>query len=251
MVHETEIGPGGSRFPQTRWSAVRAVQEVDEAARGRAWERIIAAYWKPVYKYIRIQWSKSHEDARDLTQGFFMRALEKEFLNGYDPSRSRFRTYLRVCLNGYLSNEHERASREKRGGAATIVPFDIEEAEGEIAAMAGTPSGDPEAFFETEWIRSLFSLALGDLRTSLQGEQHRVRLALFERYDLHDDSLEKKPTYESLAGEFGLPVTDVTNGLASARREFRTIVLARLRELSADEEEYRDEAAALFGVGKR
>jgi len=42
-------------------------------------------------------------------------------------------------------------------------------------------------------------------------------------------------------------VTDVTNALAWARREFRKIALERLRELSGTEEEFQREARAAFG----
>jgi DNA-directed RNA polymerase specialized sigma24 family protein len=73
---------------------------------------------------------------------------------------------------------------------------------------------------------------------------------LFERYDL-EDADERRLSYEQLAREFGLSVTDVTNHLAFARREFRRIALEKLREMTATEEEFRREASALFGLGTK
>ena len=53
---------------------------------------------------------------------------------------------------------------------------------------------------------------------------------------------------DGLAREFSLSVSDVTNYLASVRREFRRIALEQLREMSASEEDFQREARALFGV---
>ena len=51
-----------------------------------------------------------------------------------------------------------------------------------------------------------------------------------------------------LAAEFNLTVTNVTNYLASARRDFRKIVLEKLRDLTATDDEFRREARAMLGV---
>jgi DNA-binding Lrp family transcriptional regulator len=67
--------------------------------------------------------------------------------------------------------------------------------------------------------------------------------ALLEEYDLG----EARPTYRELADRFGISVTDVTNRLFRVRRELRRIVLDVLRELAANDEEYREQARALLG----
>ena len=56
----------------------------DSEVRADAFQTLVAAYWKPVYKYLRIRWQRSDEDAKDLTQEFFTRLIEKDFL-GKDP----------------------------------------------------------------------------------------------------------------------------------------------------------------------
>jgi hypothetical protein len=73
-------------------------------------------------------------------------------------------------------------------------------------------------------------------------------LGLFKRYDLHDGSTGDRPTYEQLAAEFAVPVTQVTNYLALARRTFRRFALDALREVTGSDEEFREEARRLFGV---
>ena len=235
------------RFPVTRISAIVAARSDDQAERTRAFEALIAAYWMPVYKYTRLKWNKPSEDAKDLTQGFFAEAMEKRFFDRYDPARARFRTFLRTCLDGFVANENKAASRLKRGGDATILSLDFEGAESQLMSAAQPALSAIEEYFDREWARSVLSLALEEFRARMSGAGKLVQLAMFERYVLEEDD-RAKPTYKMLAGEFRVSTSDVTNYLAYARREFRRIVLERLRELTASEEEFRREARALLGV---
>ena len=95
------------RFPVTRLSAIIASSSANQEERTRAFEVLVSAYWMPVYKYVRIKWNKQSEDARDLTQGFFAEAIEKNFFGRYDPKKARFRTFLRTCLDGFVANENK------------------------------------------------------------------------------------------------------------------------------------------------
>jgi hypothetical protein len=72
---------------------------------------------------------------------------------------------------------------------------------------------------------------------------------VFSRYDLVDES-EARPTYTAIAAALNLTTATVTNHLAAMRRQFRKIVLDRLRELTSSEEEWETEAARLLG-GRR
>ncbi len=247
MRDDTHIGGQSDKFPATRWSAIVAARSEDPAERARAWEAIVTAYWKPVYKYIRIRWGKSNEDAKDLTQEFLSRVIEREFLRSYDPAKARLRTFLRTCIDGFVSNQDKAARRIKRGGDAVVLSFDFEIAEGELARTEPAAPETLEDYFEKEWVRSLFSLAVEGLRAECEARGKEVHFRLFERYDL-DDSVEPLLSYEQLAGEFGISVTDVTNYLTFARCAFRRIVLEKLRETTATEEEFRREARSLLGV---
>ncbi|HUI53119.1 MAG TPA: hypothetical protein VLX60_15140, partial [Terriglobales bacterium] len=82
---------GGDRFPLTRWSVLDAARSNDPGQRLRAMDTLCAAYWKPVYKYVRLRWNRSASDAQDLTQGFFVQLLERGLLEKYDPAKSRLR----------------------------------------------------------------------------------------------------------------------------------------------------------------
>ena len=226
-------------FPSTRRSVLLAARDLDPEVRRQALDTLIDSYWKPVYKYLRVQHRAGGDEAQDLTQSFFALALEKGTFDRYDPSRARFRTFLRLVLDGFVANERKAARREKRGGGAATLSLDFEGAEAELAR---SPSQDlsPEEYFHREWIRALFARAVERLRA----EASPRRFLLFERYDLE----EERPTYAELAGELGITTVQVTNELAAARRDFRRLVLDELRALTGSEAEFRAEARDVLGV---
>src|SRR5215475_3752462 len=131
-MDDTQIGGHGGSFPVTRGSLLVAARSDRTEDRQRALDTLIAAYWKPVYKYIRLRWNKDNDQAKDLTQEFFTRLLEKDFLGSFDPNVARLRTFLRVCVDRLIANEEKAAHRLKRGGNTEVLSLDFATAEGEL-----------------------------------------------------------------------------------------------------------------------
>jgi DNA-directed RNA polymerase specialized sigma24 family protein len=242
---DTDIGGAQHRFPKTDQSAIVRARSTDQAVRQRAFETILASYWKPVYKYVRLKWQAGNEDAKDLTQGFFANAFEKNHFAGYDATKASFQTFLRTCLDGFVANQRKAGARLKRGGDYEHFQFDFVGAEDEFALHAASTDLSPEDYFHREWVRWMFTLAVEALRQRCVESAKEIHFQLFERYDLADD---ESVSYASLAQEFGLDPTTVTNYLAAVRRDFRRLVLEKLREITATEEEFRNEARSLLGV---
>lgn len=238
--------PPAASFPATRLSVCAAVRSADPEKRRVGWGTLVEAYWKPVCKYVRLKWRTDDDEAADLTQEFFARALEKGFFVPFDPARARFRTFLRVCLDAFVANQRQAAARLKRGGGVAPLSLDAG-ADGRSAALLSTPD-ELDEWFHREWVRSLFEAALADLKSLCDAEGKQRHFELLRCRDLDDADALQRPSYADLARESGLPVTTVTNHLAWARRTLRERVLARLRALCASEEEFRDEARALLGV---
>src|ERR1039457_607118 len=145
---DTAIGGNRYRFPSTQLSLSQAA-----AGEPLALERVVALYWKPVYNFIPSKFHQDNEAAKDLTQGFFASALERDFFQRFDPSKAGFRTYLRLAVERFAANQRESENRQKRGGGVEFVELD--------AQAASTES--PEEIFLQEWRRQLFALAIEDL----------------------------------------------------------------------------------------
>lgn len=236
-------------FPVTRLSVVERTRSGDEETRRIALATIIDGYWKPAYKYLRMKWSLDPDEAADLTQEFFTVALEKDVIEKYDPARARFRTYLRLCLDGFAGNARKAEQRLKRGGGVTMVPLDFESAEGEIRSHEPAVDADVDELFYREWVRALLERSVADLKRHAEASGRPVMFDVFARYDLIDEG-EARPKYTEIAQALNLTTATVTNHLAAMRKRFRQIVLERLRELTSSEEEWESEAARLLGGRK-
>jgi DNA-directed RNA polymerase specialized sigma24 family protein len=136
-----------------------ASPEADEAL-----ARLCELYWFPVYAFIRRQGHDSDE-AADLTQEFFARLIEKQFLREVRQERGRFRAFLVAAVRHFLSNERDRASAAKRGGGRPLLPLDVETAEGRYRREPAD-TVTPEVLFDRQWA----CVVLERVLDRLQGE---------------------------------------------------------------------------------
>lgn len=230
MDADTAIGGPGGRFPTTQLSLLEATAA---GLPNEALDRVIALYWKPVYRFIRLKFRKNNEDAKDLTQGFFAAALQRDFFARFDPAKASFRTYLRMAVERFAANQHAAENRQKRGGAIEF----------ETVGEQGVATESPEHTFEREWQRQLFSLAVDDLRAHCDASGKQLQFRIFQDYDLTDG---KHPSYAELAIRHGVSETSVTNHLAWARRMLREFVTERLRGTTSGARELREEMRRLW-----
>jgi RNA polymerase sigma factor (sigma-70 family) len=222
---DTAIGGLNGQFPSTHLSLIEATAS---GLSCDAMNEVIALYWKPVYRFVRLKFHQNNEDAKDLTQGFFTAAMQRDFFSRFEPEKASFRTYLRMAVERYASNQYSAANAQKRGGAIQFEPAEPQDIAGE----------SPEMEFEREWRRQLFYLALDDLRVHCEECGKRVQFTIFEQYDLADAD---RPSYAELAAMHGIAETAVTNYLAWARRRLRGFVTERLRRTTADPRELHQE----------
>lgn len=128
---------GSPLFLTTRWSIVSLAQDKNSPETAAALDELCRAYWFPLYAYVR-RHGQSPPDAQDLTQAFFTRLLEKDYLNAADQAKGRFRTFLLIALKRFLANEWDRVHAQKRGGGMVLVPLDPALAESKYAADQST-----------------------------------------------------------------------------------------------------------------
>lgn len=239
-------------FPRTRWSLVaRVVQPGSRAGsstRRHAFEELVAAYWRPVYRALRVRHRRHREEAEDLTQAYFLELIEKRTLENFvaDPKAGRFRALLRSLLERFVSTADRNARRKKRGGDQPHVPLDpamIEAIEGRIVGAR-----DEEDPFDLEWRATIIDQALADLANEARTPVARRRLEVFLAYEVEPAEDEQRPTYGELARRLECKAHDVKNDLVAARRRFAELVLERIRDDVKDEAEAREELRTLFGV---
>jgi RNA polymerase sigma factor (sigma-70 family) len=245
MTESRSDQPGG--FPLTQHSQVLAARSPDPEVRARSLEALTLAYYRAVYKYVRIRWRRPDEDAREITHDFFATAYEKGTFARFDPDKARFRTYVRVCLDRFIAKRDRDQRALKRGGNAPKLSLDFDAVERDIEQPFHDEVTNPEAWFTAEWMRYLIASSVEALRERATAKGKSVHFAVFERLDLCADP-DARPSYAEVAGELGISVTDVTNRLSWARRELRKTVIDKLAEITATEDELRSEAFAVLGV---
>lgn len=201
----------GAGFAQTRWSMV--VAAADRGSQGQeALEHLCAAYWYPLYAFVRRQ-GKSAHDAQDLTQGFFARLLAKNDLTAVDRAKGKFRSFLLAALQHYLANEWDRAQAQKRGGGTVLLSIDDAEAERryheEPAAQITA-----EQLFDRRWALTLLDRVLARLSAEMQ---EAGRAAQFEALKF------------SLTGEIGAPYVEIAQRLGTTEGALK-VSIHRLRD---------------------
>ncbi|MBI2901250.1 MAG: sigma-70 family RNA polymerase sigma factor [Planctomycetes bacterium] len=233
---ETERQP--SAFEPTRWSIVLGARGGFTPESREAVERLVGIYWGPVYWTLRRGWSRSHEDAKDLTQEFFLRFLERGVTEGYEPERGRFRSFLYAAVKHFMLQERRDRSRLKRGGGT--LPFSLDG----LRDSGAEPAGDPEQVFHREWVRTILDEASARLRDECVRAGMELRFKVFSAF--HDLAGGDRPTYESVAKSLGIGVNDVHHHLKTMRQRLRELVRESVRETLSDPGDLDGEVGLLF-----
>lgn len=154
-------------FLTTRWSVVLEAQRDDSHDSAAALEALCRVYWPPLYAYARRRGHSPH-DAEDLTQGFFARLLEKDYLHAAKRAKGRFRQFVLMAFKRFLANEWDREQRLKRGGDKVMVPLDAVLAERLYLLDDAPQSASPDAAFERRWALSLLDRTLARIRAEFE-----------------------------------------------------------------------------------
>jgi RNA polymerase sigma-70 factor (ECF subfamily) len=242
MSEASELN-GISGFPVTTWGLIRQVRDQDPAARHEALESLCRRYWKPAYQYIRAAWSTPHEDAKDLTQAFFLHLIEGDLLARYVPGRGGFRSYLKTILRHVTIDQHHALKALKRGGGARILPLDHPDVQLQDPC-ADSRDGDPDRLFDAAWKRAILERAIERTRQRFDTPALRRRFRVFELYDLGAEG--DPSTYAQLARRMDLAEHDVRNYLSEVREHLRDEVRAEIAQTVSDPEELDAEWKALF-----
>jgi RNA polymerase sigma-70 factor (ECF subfamily) len=232
-----------ARFPTTSWSLVIAAAGSPDDQSKKALASLCERYWYPLYAFIRRQ-GHEPDQARDLTQDFFVRLLEKNYMGQADQRRGRFRAFLLTAVKHFLLNEADRASAKKRGGEYVILPIEFRGAE-QSYQLEPAHDATPEKIFERNWAVAL----LQTVTDQLQREFVQAGKAK------HFESLKPMLTGESegvrygeIADELGLSEGAVKVAIHRLRRRFRELLRQEVAETVADPRQVDEEIHFLAEV---
>jgi RNA polymerase sigma factor (sigma-70 family) len=231
------------RFATTHWSLIVAAREGEAAQAQEALAALCRAYWYPLYAYIRQQGHPA-EEAQDLTQEFFARFLEKDFLDVVDPEKGTFRSFLLAACRHFLANERDRARAQKRGGGHAPLSLDLGDAEARFGREPGHTL-TAERLFERRWALALLQEVLTRLREEYAS---RDKEALFDRLRGFLVGERQPGGHAAAATELGLSEGAVKVAVHRLRQRYRELIREEIGRTVHDPEAIDDEIRALFAA---
>ena len=230
-------------FATTHWSVVLAARDTASPGANAALAELCRIYWYPLYAFVRRQGHGLH-DAQDLTQAFFARLLEKNYVAQADRERGRFRTYLLAALNHFLADEWDKARRLKRGGGWQMVSFDAATAE-ERYRLEPIDQLDAAKLYERRWVTTLFDQVLARLE---QEFRNSGKGRLFEGLRSSLLAEDSRSTYAQLGAQLGLTEDAVKQAVHRMRRRYRELFREEIAQTVAGPGDVEDELRHMFAV---
>jgi RNA polymerase sigma factor (sigma-70 family) len=226
-------------FRTTHWSVVLLAGQIGSNGSAEALEKLCRAYWPPLYSYIRWRGYSEH-DAKDLTQGFFARLLEKNYLGTLKLGKGRFRSFLIAALNNYLANEWDRAGRIKRGGGCKFISFADEEFE-ELKVKEPADPSTAERIFDRRWAVQVVEETL----TKLEAEFAKDRFEHLKRFLIEDKGT---VSYAEAAARLRLSQQAIKSAIYRMRQRYRELFRAEIANTVDSPEQIDEELRHLFAA---
>ena len=233
-------------FLTTQWTAVLRAGGSDSPEAQAALAELCRNYWFPLYAYARKQGCDLHS-AQDLTQEFFSRLLEKNYLSVADRRRGRFRWFLLTAFKCFLANEWDRSQAQKRGGGKQVVSFDAMTAE-ERYRHEPADNASADQLYDRRWAADLLDAA----RTRLRGEYAKAnRDGRFRYLEAYLPGGQPTLSQAEVGAALGLTEGTVKQEVFRVRRRFGELLREAVAQTVAHPEEVDEEINYLIDVMSR
>jgi RNA polymerase sigma-70 factor (ECF subfamily) len=213
-------------------------QQVDAAL-----EKLCRSYWYPIYVFLRRSGWMTH-DAEDLTQAFFERVLQKDYLRGVDRTKGKFRSFLLAMLRHFLANHRRDARAQKRGGRAQFVLLEDEMAD-EQHLRSAFADATAEQSFDRQWAMTLLEKVLAQLQEEYQSTK---KAALFDQLKFFLTGEKRVRSYAELAVKLNSTEAALQMAVSRMRRRYGELLRAEIASTVSTPEEAEDELRALFAA---
>lgn len=240
-LESAPIGPGV--FATTHWSVIVGAQQRGTAEAEAALEKLCRTYWRPVFAFVRRSSPDEHV-AKDLTQGFFERFLEKEYYRDADQLRGRFRSFLLACVKNFLANERDKQQTQRRGGGAIPLSIDhwIQESGAEPES---NPALTPDRSYERQWAHSV----LDNVKSRLRSEFAELgRADAFDAFHVYLSGERDEAPYHLVAEQMRMSVDAVKKNVERMRRRFGQLLREEIAQTVQHPSEIDDELRFLRGA---
>ena len=243
-THHASSTAQRGNFKETHWSVVLAASQKDSSLAHAALTKLCENYWYPLYAFIRRR-GHDPESAKDLTQEFFSRLIEKDYVRVADPHRGRFRTFLLTCLERFLNGERRKKETVKRGGQYTFLALDEMQAEGWYSAEAAEDLS-PEKLYDRRWALTLLDDTYKQLRKEFAEAGKPVQ---FEALQIFlSGSKGGEHSYLDLGRQLGLSENAARQAAFRLRTRYGDLLRTRVAETVSGPRELEAEMAHLLAA---
>lgn len=244
MSQPTSLIPGsdpGPGFHTTQWTRIFLARGSSPQARA-ALNDLCVAYYQPVFFFLRRQ-AATEEEARDQVQEFFARILEGHRLDGANPAKGRFRSYLLGAVKHLLADLRESARRVKRGGGASIQSLAI--TQDSTLDLPDNHGIDPDLEFDRQWAMAVLKRALDQLAREKEEQGKTGQWKALEPW-LNGEPSES--TLTQVSQQLNMEPGAVRTAIHRLRKRFRELVKAEIATTVEDPADIREEMRYLVEV---
>jgi len=233
---ETGSGPAPSPvFATTHWSAVLSAGRNDTTRARDALAALCKTYWPALHAYVRRRGFSPH-DAEDLTQEFFARLLEHNWIARADERKGRFRSFLLTALKRFLAGEWDKARAQKRGGGLAAVPLDSE------VAGSGAPA---DQVYDRQWALALLERTMARLRAEYEQAGKAREFGQLKAFLTTD---RKEISYREAAAAAGLSEGAARVAVHRLRKRYRELFREEIARTVSEPGEVEAELRHLIAV---
>jgi len=237
MATTPALVPAGN-FATTQWSLVLSAGQHSR----EALEALCEKYWPALYAYVRRN-AHSVDDAHDLTQEFFLRLLERNWIARADNSKGRFRSFMLTMLKRFLLDDHDRQMAQKRGGHVHLESLS-EKAES-VYATAPCSTGSLELDFERDWAIALLNNVLTGLQADYARDGKQELFTVLNKYLVgRGDTL----PYAEEAARLGMTEGAFKTAVSRIRQRYRERIRLEVAATVQNENEVDSELRHLFRI---
>ncbi len=233
-----------SSFHDTRWTLVSRSRGEDTQAKV-ALSELCEAYYAPVMAFLRRD-GRAEDVARDLAHDFFAKLLAGGTIDGADPLRGKFRSYLLTVLKRFAANQRIHDNAAKRGGGQIHAVIDGEsDTTGAGLQIADTRIEAPDAAFDRQWALTLLARALARLESEMRDEGKSEHFEVLKPWL----TAEADATPQSaVATKLGMSIEAIKVAVHRLRKRFREAVRAEIAQTVSDADTVREEMDALMAA---